>query len=385
MFNGNRLKEARNFCRLSITELASQIGVTKQMISKYETGKSEPSSETMFKIIQSLKFPNSFFVTGDSKITISNNETFFRSRFTATQKQKSPTETIKNVAYMYRDFLEDYIDFPTTKKIKLDEGVDAELASELLRSDWALDQLPIYNMVNLLEVKGFVIATIPDYLDKVDAFSGLEVINGKEYYIIFIDKKNTNFFRNQFTVAHELGHYILHSENIDPLELNHEEYKQMEQEANDFASAFLMPASEFSTDVEVLGYVRSVDQLIHLKTKYHVSLGAIIMRIKKLKLWELDDVVRLQKQMSSKGYRKQEPLDKDSELALPQSLWEGSELLVKNKVVEASSIADMINNKFNKEYPTNLIENVVNLPDGYLNKGESMQDKLSLKKLINVI
>ena len=379
MFNGNRLKEARNFCRLSITELASQIGVTKQMISKYETGKSEPSSETMFKIIQSLKFPNSFFVTGDSKITISNNETFFRSRFTATQRQKSPTETIKNVAYMYRDFLEDYIDFPTTKKIQLNEGVDAEEAAALLRNEWVLGQLPVYNMVNLLEVKGFVIATIPDYLDKVDAFSGLEVINGKEYYIIFIDKNNTNFFRNQFTVAHELGHYILHSENVDPLELNHEEYKQMEKEANDFASAFLMPIHEFSKDINALGYVRSVDQLVHLKTKYHVSLSAIIMRIKKLELWNLDSVLRIQKQISAKGYRKQEPLDKDRKLALPQSLLEGSELLVKNNIVEASSIADMINNKFNKEYPTKLIEHVVNLPEGYLNKGGLRGYKLSLK------
>ena len=34
--NGTRLKEARYFRKMTITELAEQIGVTKQMVSRYE-------------------------------------------------------------------------------------------------------------------------------------------------------------------------------------------------------------------------------------------------------------------------------------------------------------------------------------------------------------
>ncbi|WP_369293388.1 MULTISPECIES: helix-turn-helix domain-containing protein, partial [Klebsiella pneumoniae complex] len=40
-FNGERLKEARYFRSYSITELSSILGVSKQMVSKYENGKSE--------------------------------------------------------------------------------------------------------------------------------------------------------------------------------------------------------------------------------------------------------------------------------------------------------------------------------------------------------
>ncbi|HCA7412651.1 TPA: helix-turn-helix transcriptional regulator, partial [Staphylococcus pseudintermedius] len=37
-FNGRRLKEARLYNKLTITELAEKLNITKQMISKYENG-----------------------------------------------------------------------------------------------------------------------------------------------------------------------------------------------------------------------------------------------------------------------------------------------------------------------------------------------------------
>ena len=55
--NGTRLKEARYFRKMTITELAEQIGVTKQMVSRYERNTGEPSLETFQKIVGALKFP----------------------------------------------------------------------------------------------------------------------------------------------------------------------------------------------------------------------------------------------------------------------------------------------------------------------------------------
>ena len=57
IFNGERLREARYFRQLSITQLADRIDVSKQMISKYEKNLSNPSAEVLQKIVFELGFP----------------------------------------------------------------------------------------------------------------------------------------------------------------------------------------------------------------------------------------------------------------------------------------------------------------------------------------
>ncbi|PTJ90640.1 helix-turn-helix domain-containing protein, partial [Mammaliicoccus sciuri] len=90
-FNGERLKEARLFNKLSITELAEKLNVTKQMISKYENGKSIPSTEKSLLLNGILNYPREFFYTKEN-FNYESKGTFFRSRLTATRKSKIPAE-----------------------------------------------------------------------------------------------------------------------------------------------------------------------------------------------------------------------------------------------------------------------------------------------------
>ena len=53
-FNGNRLREARYFRQLSISQLAKNANVSKQMISKYEHNESQPIVKTVKKLVTSL-------------------------------------------------------------------------------------------------------------------------------------------------------------------------------------------------------------------------------------------------------------------------------------------------------------------------------------------
>lgn len=72
--------------------------------------------------------------------------------------------------------------------------------------------------------------------------------------------------RHNFTLAHELGHYIIHSESgeIAPMKVNHSghqtDYQRVEWEANNFALSFLMPeklfreaCKEFGSDLALAG------------------------------------------------------------------------------------------------------------------------------------
>ena len=64
-FNGERLKKARIYRNMTISELAEKIDVTKQAVSQYEKGVISPKPEVLFKLISTLDFPMDFFKEED--------------------------------------------------------------------------------------------------------------------------------------------------------------------------------------------------------------------------------------------------------------------------------------------------------------------------------
>jgi len=85
----------------------------------------------------------------------------------------------------------------------------------------------------------------PEEVDRLE--SGSLVVRGKRDFDIFLSP-STSILRDNFTIAHELGHYFLHSgnppgsERISATRYGHD---RCEQQANRFAAALLMPAAEF--------------------------------------------------------------------------------------------------------------------------------------------
>lgn len=67
-----------------------------------------------------------------------------------------------------------------------------------------------------------------------------------------IEGDDYSLYREQFSLTHELGHWILDKGNNDPEELEKDEYKEMEQRANNFASSFLLPKDAFIKSVQGL-------------------------------------------------------------------------------------------------------------------------------------
>lgn len=373
-FNGKRLKEARYFNSYSITELAEKLGVSKQMVSKYENGKAEPATETFFKIVQVLGFPLKFYFDND-KHEVLSTETFYRSRFTATQKQKSPSESLKKIAYYYRSFLDDYLEYPSLRLSKefqeqvsdLYEKRNIEQIAQNLREYWGLGNNPISDMVNLLERKGFVVCDIPHTMEKVDAFGGLVGTDEESYYIIFLDTKETDFFKRQFSAAHELGHWVLHSGFIDPQDLEPSEYRKIEQEAHEFASAFLLPAYQFMAEVDREKI--SLTYILSLRGRWYVSMAALLMRAKNLKMISEEEYIKFQKQINYRRWRKHEPYSEEFEIRYPQSLEEGTKLLINEGGISKDNFLYLLELKSNRAYPKSLLEKIGGLPQGYFSDG----------------
>lgn len=245
--NGDRIREARVFRGLTITKLAEELGISKQMLSKCEHNKANLSLESFRKLVEILDFPMSFF-TGTIKFKLEDEGTFYRRRLTAIQAEKKPSETYKRATAVVRDFLEQYVEFPVLEEIDLPDDISPEEAAIRVRNSWKLGDFPITDMLSLLERHGLTVVSLNFEAKDAAACSGYIQINGRGYYVV-LTNNDGNFYREQFNLAHELGHFVLHGGHLNPKDLDLSEYRNIEQEADTFASYFLMPNSVFGKDI----------------------------------------------------------------------------------------------------------------------------------------
>ena len=357
--NGTRLKEARLFNHLTMSSLADQVGVSKQAISKYEHNKIEISSNVFQKLVQVLNFPLYFF-TDVEKVPYQDDGTFYRSRLTATQSEKQPSKTYKKAAAYLRDYFENYIDFPTLDtNIELDGS--PENAANELRELWQLDDRPINDIVDLMERHGLIIVNVDFNSNKIDARSGYVEIGEKQYYIVLVNAENTNFFREQFTLAHELGHYAMHAKLYHPQEdLLGQDYRNIENEANKFASAFLMPKDSFTADLTRDGFI-NLDTFIDLKSKWNVSIAAMFHRAHDLELIDDREYVKLQKQISYRGWCTKEIMDDEKIMSEPKALNQAFELLEEHQVVHPKDLNDKLREMYGIVFPNEILSQILGI------------------------
>jgi len=164
--------------------------------------------------------------------------------------------------------LEQHVELPAEHVSMLAAEVqgqgDIERLAGVVRKAWGLGLGPIGNLVNLLEREGVVVSHIPGECEEVDAFSTSH--EGRPLVFLVIAKRSTS--RTRFDAAHELGHLVMHAD-VEPGS------PTAEREANQFASAFLLPAESFAVECP-----RRLDwdHLYELKRRWKVSVSALVKR-----------------------------------------------------------------------------------------------------------
>jgi Zn-dependent peptidase ImmA (M78 family) len=121
-------------------------------------------------------------------------------------------------------------------------------------------------------------------------FSGMLIRKNGHALIGINDDESTS--RQRFTIAHELGHYFLHTKKDTFIEYT--EYRDNkkeimrtvpERQANMFAAALLMPRTYLEKDFKIIakkGFTE--DELEILAEKYQVSEDAMRFRLMNLNL-----------------------------------------------------------------------------------------------------
>lgn len=330
-----RIKQARVSRGLSMAELADLIGVSKQAISQYETGKSYPSSYIMNKLSKFLKYSVDFFKKPLPVNTSAESGVFFRSNRTARKKDLNAAGTKIEILREINDYLKTYVDFPEINFPKIeyeDCGIDPVSNEEIenyamtLRRAWGLGENPIDNLINVIQKNGIVVSSTKLRLKKLDGLS--EWYNNTPYIFISTDKE-TNC-RIRFGLAHEVGHLLMHAGNFSPEDILKDVYHQkLEDEAHRFAGAFLLPRNTFSKDI----YSTSLDYFIQLKAKWKVSLSAMIKRCETLGLFSPSQIKYLKDQMTRREFWKHEPLDSEMPVERPFAHKQALHLLFDNNII----------------------------------------------------
>lgn len=121
--------------------------------------------------------------------------------------------------------------------------------------------------------------TYDDNNEWYDIDSGGIEVKGKGDFTIYLSNL-TSEKRDRFTIAHELGHYILHSE-IGKKSIRVQrsgKQERYEWEANWFAAGFLMPEDK------IREFVNAGKSISEMANALGVSARAIDVRLKSLKI-----------------------------------------------------------------------------------------------------
>lgn len=270
MFQPDRLTLARHRRGLNNTKLARKVGLTAQTVSAYERGLREPPDDAVESLADALGFPLNFFYAelGD---LVPKDAASFRSLSTMTASQRDRALAAGTLCVLLHSWFDERFNMPTHDVPDLSDGlVDPVGAAAHVRAAWGLGEHPIANVTQLVEAHGVRVFSLADDCHDVDAFSFWQ--DDVPFALIGTHKTPE---RGVFDLAHELGHLVMHRDHSAP------RGRIEEKQANDFASAFLMPEADVRAHAPRFPTMRD---LVRTKRRWNASAAALNYRMHDLGL-----------------------------------------------------------------------------------------------------
>lgn len=292
-YNYDLLETARHLRQLTQKEVAEKVGVSQSWLSKAEHGVQELPEEIMTRLFELYELPKAFFLNHSAVTPIGH--LYFRRKLTISEKVIesfiAKVQIIKGIV----DELMAAVDLPDFKINSYDptEYSPQEIADRI-RFELKIVRGPIPNLTKLLEDNGVIVMKLNFGTEKID---GLTTITASNRKIMFINEQMPND-RIRFSLAHELGHLVMHLEKTPRF------VDTVEDEADMFASEFLLPEREIAPSLQGL----DLPVLAQLKRRWRVSMRALIRRAKDVGAIDYEEYRRFQILFSKKGYNRNEPI-----------------------------------------------------------------------------
>ncbi len=331
-FNHDLLRIARQARGWSQSELSRRSGVSQANISKLENGLLGPTDDVLSSVGETLGFPQSFFYQNDRVIGLPMSVQY-RKRASVGQKAIEQLEAELNIRILHIRRLLDAAELEpelSLPRLDVDEyDGDPSKIAELVRRTWLAPSGPIRDLVAWVERAGCIVVHCDFAALKVDGFT-VQIPDMPP--CIFLNR-NQPADRQRFSLAHELGHVVMHRVPSP----------EMEEEANEFAAALLMPARDIRSHLS--GRPLTIQRLAGLKPIWRVSMAALLFRAKTIGAITANQSQYLWRQMSSMGYRRTEPPELDLKPEEPTVLPEIIRLHLEDLGYDLSDLSEVLHSK----------------------------------------
>ncbi|MBW2939679.1 helix-turn-helix domain-containing protein [Zhongshania aquimaris] len=293
--NPDLLVVARNWRGLSQTALSSRLGITQGHLSKIENGIIAPDEKVLNAMTTVLDVPAALLHSPDRVYGAPMSvHAMFRKKADVGKKSVEAVIAELNVCLVGLRALLKSVDLQAAAVLPRYDIEDYEMSpgdiAENVRRAWQLPNGPIRNLIQAIEDAGVIVFPLDMQGASIDAVT----LSVPDLPPCIFFNRNKPADRIRFSIAHELGHLVMHRQPSST----------MEQEANEFAAELLLPAREFVASVS-----ERVDlaELARLKQIWKVSMQAALYRLSSLKVISYNQNVYLNKLINKHGYRRSEP------------------------------------------------------------------------------
>ena len=299
-FNSALLLLARRYRRLSQAEVAATASLNQGHYSRIENGlvPEGPSADSVERIARALRFPADFFYQDDGLVGLPLSvHPMNRKKASVSEGALKQVHAELNIRLIHLRRYARAVDLEPTlprPQFDVDEGGGPQEIARKIRMAWSIPDGPLENLTDYCERAGIVVAWC-----EFDApIDGVTMMVRDLPPCIFLNSR-APADRMRFSLAHELGHVIMHR-----VPTHH-----IEEEANAFAGELLLPARDLRR--AVLGQRLTLDWLARQKAYWRVSMAFLLYRAGDLDLITRHQSEYLWRKISGLGWRTREPQETD--------------------------------------------------------------------------
>lgn len=310
---GDVILTARRAAGITQEGLAETLGVTQAALSRYENNQRTPEPDMVEAIAKALGLTVAFLTHPFSLQGAIAVDAHMRRQRAAKVSDWRSGEAHLNMYRMRSAYLLARLGLNTQNQVPTFDPIESSPteAARLVRAQWRMPIGPVRNLTRWMESAGILVVEADFGTHRIDGMSQW----ASEYPVVMVNIKHTPD-RRRMTLAHELGHLVLHSTFVA---------QDMEQQADEFAAEFLMP--EHVIRRELTGAALRPARLKALKAIWGVSMQALYERAYQFGRVTKEERQRFYKYLNSQGWKINEP---------------GVELLQEEHPELASSIVDTL-------------------------------------------
>lgn len=301
---GEVLETARRARGMTQDELATIVGVQQGTLSRWEKGLREPDDADIEKLADALGVTPRLLRRGDRMRGGIAVAAHMRRRATAKVSVWRQLEAQLNMLRLHTAALGEEVSMTAERSVPALDPLtqDPEDIASMVRLQWQMPLGPVASIASWMESAGILI--VEEDFGAAARVDGLS--QWAEDHAVVLLNRETPPDRKRLTLAHELGHLVMHAQN--PTE-------DMESEANRFAAEFLVPACEVRP---MLRGRLTLSKFVDLKRYWGVSIAALVMRAHSLGAISDDEKTSLFKQISARGWRVNEPANDEVPVERPR-------------------------------------------------------------------